>query len=143
MKKVLLVFSMAFAIIGCREETAHETSTSSSSTSSTITTTTSAKITVLKSSNSTPQKNISVLMFKSKPSITGNQALPTILKEVVTNDKGEAIFDLSSMVTSSTGEKFYFGAFRKSGDSYVLLSTYFPERVIKKNSVISTVIPIN
>lgn len=141
MKKIVFIFSMALAIIGCREESTHETSTSSSSTSSTVTTTTSAKITVLKSPNSTPQKNISVLMFKSKPSIT--EALPTILKEVVTNDKGEAVFDLSSMITSSTGEKFYFGAFRKSGDSYVLLSTYFPERVIKKNSVISTVIPIN
>lgn len=141
MKKIVFIFSMALAIIGCREESTHETSTSSSSTSSTVTTTTSAKIMVIKSQDNTPQKNISVLMFKSKPSIT--EALPTILKEVVTNDKGEAVFDLSSMVTSSTGEKFYFGAFRKSGDSYVLLSTYFPERVIKKNSVISTVIPIN
>lgn len=140
MKKIVFIFSMALAIIGCREESTHETSTSSSSTSSTVTTTTSAKITVLKSPNSTPQKNISVLMFKSKPSIT--EALPTILKEVVTNDKGEAVFDLSSMVTSSTGEKFYFGAFRKSGDSYVLLSTYFPELTIKKNAISSTYIII-
>lgn len=140
MKKIVFIFSMAFAIIGCREESTHETSTSSSSTSSTVTTTTSAKITVLKSPNNTPQKNISVLMFKSKPSIT--EALPTILKEVVTNDKGEAVFDLSSMVISSTGEKFYFGAFRKNGDSYVLLSTYFPELTIKKNAISSTYIII-
>ena len=139
MKKIALILSITLAITGCREETTHETSTSSSS-SSIVTTTTSAKITILKKTNNTPQKNISVLMFKSKPSLTGSQVLPTILKEVITNDKGEAVFDLSSMVTSSTGEKFYFGAFRKNGDNYELLSNHFPEVNVKKNSISSTYI---
>lgn len=139
MKKALFVLAMATLLTSCRSDSAEESSSSTSETQ-TQTTQTAVKFTVLNSQN-VLQKDIVIMMFKTK--ITSGNNLPNIEKQVVSDVNGLANFDLSTYITSNIPTKYYFEAFKKVGNNYTWVSKTHPEIDIKKNTQTTTSIIIN
>ncbi|MFX1627116.1 hypothetical protein JZ969_09535 [Riemerella anatipestifer] len=134
---LLLVCSVLWLVSCTRIESVLEETSSSSTTK--IKTSTAVKINVINGNNE-PQSGIVVMMFKSK--VKADAPLPTVEKEVVSDINGVANFDLSSYIQEDTEQIYYFEAFRKQGDKYLLVSTTHPEFKIKKNTIKTTAIII-
>lgn len=139
MKKALYIIAIASLVFSCRSESTEE-NTSSSSSSSTQTSTTSVRMSVINSQNVT-QKDIVVMMFKTKPTSSTN--LPNIEKQVISDTNGLANFDLSTYITSDIAVTYYFEAFKKEGNNYVWISKTHPEIAIKKGQQTTTSIVVN
>ena len=139
MKKLILIFATVILIAGCRSESSEETSSTETETT-TQTSTTAVKMNVVNSQN-TPQKDIIVMMFKTK--LTSASNLPPIEKQVTSDANGLANFDLSTYITSTIATTYYFEAFKKDGSNYAWVSKTHPEISIKKNQQTTTSIVIN
>lgn len=121
MKKAILFCSiaiLALTLISCDKTTI---------TTSTTTTNgdTSVKITVL--SSGVPQAGYSVLMLTSEAS--QSEPLPVFIRAVVSDENGEAFFDLNSNILSSIPRKYYFIATQKQSDGYVWKAPYMQYQV--------------
>lgn len=140
MKKITLVIFVSLMSLNCGRTDDSSSSSSSSSSTTTQTTKTSVKLNVINSQN-IAQKDIVVMMFKTK--VTSATNLPNIEKQVTSDVNGLADFDLTSYITSETTQKYYFEAFKKNGNSLVWVSIIHPEIDIKKNTQITTSIIVN
>ncbi len=103
MKKIYLLILGIFVQSCTTDNTEEQTSTVE----------TSVKLTA-KALNGNIKTNTKILMFAEMPSTL--KSLPKIITEVTTDEKGEAKFDLRSIVTNTTPTTYYFGAFDKNTD---------------------------
>ncbi len=139
MKKTFYAFLIASLLFSCRSESTEESSSSETETS-TQTSTTLVKMNVLNSQN-VVQKDIVIMMFKSK--VTSANNLPTIEKQATSDINGLATLDLSSYITSNIATTYYFEAFKKDGNNYTWVSKTHPEISIKKGQQTTTSIVVN
>lgn len=139
MRKILTIATLLVIFIGC-SRTDESSSTESSSSSSSQTTNTTVKMNVV-NAQSVPKSGITVMMFKTK--VVTNAPLPNIEKQVVSDANGLANFDLESYITSNIPQTYYFEAFTKQGNNWVLVSTIHPEIQIKKGTQTTTSIIVN
>lgn len=139
MKNTFYAFLIASLLINCRSESTEESSSTETETS-TQSSSTLVKMNVLNSQNMA-QKDIVVMMFKSK--ITSVNNLPTIEKQATSDISGLATLDLSSYITSNIATTYYFEAFKKDGNNYIWVSKTHPEISIKKGQQTTTSIVVN
>lgn len=139
MKKIILSLAIIVSVSGCRSESNEETSSTITETTA-QTSSTLVKLNVLNSQNMV-QKDIVVMMFKSK--VTSANNLPNIEKQATSDGNGLATFDLSAYITSNIATTYYFEAFKKDGNSYVWVSKTHPEVSIKKGQQTTTSIVVN
>lgn len=139
MKKSIYTFALVSLLTSCRSESNEETNSTEIETS-TQTSSTLVKMNILNSQN-IAQKDIIVMMFKTKVTSTSN--LPNIEKQATSDSNGLAAFDLSTYITSNIATTYYFEAFKKDGNNYVWISKTHPEISIKKNQQVTTSIVVN
>ena len=139
MKNIILFFTLVATLASCRSES-NEVSGSSETETTSQSTSTLVKMNVINSQN-VVQKDIVIMMFKTKVSSGSN--LPTIEKEAVSDANGLAKIDLSDYISSNIAQIYFFEAFKKVGNNYVWVSKTHPEIEIKKNSQVTTSIIIN
>ena len=139
MKKLILTLAVVGLIVSCRSESTEETNSTESETS-TQTSSTLVKMNVLNSQN-IAQKDIIVMMFKTK--VTSASNLPTIEKQANSDANGLATLDLSNYITSNIATTYYFEAFKKDGNNYTWISKTHPEILIKKGQQTTTSIVVN
>lgn len=139
MKKILYTFAIFTLLTSCRSESTEETNSTETETS-TQTSSTLVKMNVLNSQN-IAQKDIVVMMFKTK--VTSASNLPAIEKQATSDANGLATLDLSSYITSNIAATYYFEAFKKEGSNLVWISKTHPEISIKKNQQVTTSIVVN
>lgn len=139
MKKIIYIFIIFALFIGCRSESTEETNSTETETS-TQTSPTLVKMNVLTSQNIV-QKDVVVMMFKTKVTSAGN--LPNIEKQAISDANGLATLDLSGYITSDIAATYYFEAFKKDGNNFIWISKTHPEISIRKNQQITTSIVVN
>lgn len=140
MKKIFFLSALLSLSINCSSSDDEVSTSETSTTTTTQSTSTAVKMNVVNAQN-VKQPNITVMMFKTKVTTTTN--LPTIEKQVVSDSNGLANFDLSSYITSNIAQDYYFEAFKKEGNNYVMISTTHPVISIKKNNQVTTSIVVN
>ena len=139
MKKLIYSLALFSLLVSCRSESTEESSSTETETS-TQTSPTLVKMNVL-NSQSVAQKDVVVMMFKTK--VTSASNLPTIEKQATSDANGLATLDLSSYITSNIAATYYFEAFKKEGSNLVWVSKTHPEISIKKNQQVTTSIIVN
>jgi len=106
----------------------------SSSSSSTSLSETAIIFTVIDAQNNV-KSGYTIMMFAEKAQF--DEPLPTIEKQVVSDSKGIAKFDLNNYITNP--ETLYFEAFVKEGNNYVWKSmVHHPEITISKGTKMTT-----
>ena len=139
MKKLIYSLALFSLLVSCRSESTEESSSTETETS-TQTSSTLVKMNVLNSQN-IAQKDIIVMMFKTK--VTSASNLPTIEKQANSDANGLATLDLSNYITSNIATTYYFEAFKKDGNNYTWISKTHPEILIKKGQQTTTSIVVN
>jgi len=139
MKKIIYSLAIISLIVSCSSESDEATSSTDTQTT-TQSSGTMVKMNVVNSQN-IAQKDIVVMMFKSK--VTSANNLPTVEKQATSDTNGLAILDLSNYITSNIATTYYFEAFRKSGNDYTWISITHPEIQIKKGQQTTTSIVVN
>lgn len=139
-KHYFYIIAIIFSLQSC---TSNESETLVEEETSSSTTTLKTKVILeIKTSENVLKENYVIMMFDQvfKP----EEALPTAIKQITSDAKGIALFDLDDLITSSSEKTYYFEAFEKTSEgNYSLKSKFRTVIKIKKDSNVSTSIIVN
>lgn len=137
--KITLIALITFLSFSCSSDSSsssEETTTGGTNT----TTNTWVKLTARTSSDQV-KPNYIIMMFDQP--VTTTAALPPIKKQITTDTNGLAYFDLNTIVTTSTPTTYYFEAFVKNVDNYIMKSVSNPSYTLVKGQMITSSIIVN